>query len=305
MAKEKTKRCGIVSIVGRPNSGKSTLLNNILGEKVAIVSDIPQTTRYQIRGILNDDRGQIIFIDTPGMHRPRNRLGVCLVRQIEQAIQGCDLIVHLVDTTKPPGDEESLVIDRIKDFSGPIILGLNKIDLRPVFLNAYIEIWEKAKAKKVEEMTDSFILIPISALKGINLNELTAIIFKFLPERPLLYPQDIISDFPQRLALADIIREKLFYLMRQEIPHSLAVYIEEIQPRSNNLIYIRAIILIERDSQKSIVIGKDGRILKEIGELARLEIETLLEKKIFLETHVKVKPGWQQDPLILRQLGYG
>jgi len=305
MAKEKTKRCGIVSIVGRPNSGKSTLLNNILGEKVAIVSDIPQTTRYQIRGILNDDRGQIIFIDTPGMHRPRNRLGVCLVRQIEQAIQGCDLIVHLVDTTKPPGDEESLVIDRIKDFSGPIILGLNKIDLRPVFLNAYIEIWEKAKAKKVEEMTDSFILIPISALKGINLNELTAIIFKFLPEGPLLYPQDIISDFPQRLALADIIREKLFYLMRQEIPHSLAVYIEEIQPRSNNLIYIRAIILIERDSQKSIVIGKDGRILKEIGELARLEIETLLEKKIFLETHVKVKPGWQQDPLILRQLGYG
>jgi len=305
MDKEKTKRCGIVSIVGRPNSGKSTLLNNILGEKVAIVSDIPQTTRYQIRGILNDDRGQIIFIDTPGMHRPRNRLGVCLVRQIEQAIQGCDLIVHLVDTTKPPGDEESLVIDRIKDFSGPIILGLNKIDLRPVFLNAYIEIWEKAKAKKVEEMTDSFILIPISALKGINLNELTAIIFKFLPEGPLLYPQDIISDFPQRLALADIIREKLFYLMRQEIPHSLAVYIEEIQPRSNNLIYIRAIILIERDSQKSIVIGKDGRILKEIGELARLEIETLLEKKIFLETHVKVKPGWQQDPLILRQLGYG
>jgi GTP-binding protein Era len=296
--------CGVAAIIGRPNTGKSTLLNRILDEKVAIVSKIPQTTRYKIRGIYTDQRGQIVFIDTPGMHIPRHQMGKYMLRQIDDAIATCDLIIHLVDATKSLGEEEQLVIDKIKDSKVPIILGLNKIDINPKFLNDYIEAWEEAKGKKITELTDSLKLIPLSALSGTNLDKLMEVIFDTLPEGEMLYPKDMLTDLPERLAIADIIREKLFELLRQEIPHSLAVYIEEMQPRSHKLIYIRAIILIERESQKSIIIGKQGEFLKETGSRAREEIEKLLEKKVFLETFVKVKPHWRQDHQILKQLGY-
>ena len=296
--------CGVVAIIGRPNTGKSTLLNHILQEKVAIVSKIPQTTRYKIKGIFTDPRGQIVFIDTPGMHIPKHSMGKYMLRQIDDAIAACDLLIHLVDTTKPLGEEERLVIEKIKDAKIPIVLGLNKIDVNPKFLNDYIEAWEEAKNKKVTELTDNFKLIPLSALSGTNLDKLLEVIFQTLPQGEMLYPKDMLTDLPQRLAIADIIREKLFELLRQEIPHSLAVYIEAMQPRSHKLIYIRAIILIERESQKSIIIGKQGEFLKEAGSRAREEIEKLLEKKIFLETFVKVKPHWRQDHQILKQLGY-
>jgi GTP-binding protein Era len=196
------------------------------------------------------------------------------------------------------------VLEKIRHIKIPIILGLNKIDLRPIFLDNYIKLWEEIKGKKITEMDKDLILMPLSALAGINIDRLIDTIFAFLPEGDLLYPSDAITDLPQRLAIADIIREKLFNLMHKEVPHSLAVYIEEMQPRKNRLIYIRAVILIERESQRSIVIGRDGRVLKEVGRFSRLEIESLLEKKVFLETFVKVEPNWRNDPNILRELGY-
>lgn len=300
----KMLHCGIVAIVGRPNTGKSTLLNAILGEKLAIVSKIPQTTRYKIRGILTDQRGQAIFIDTPGLYLTKHRLGTLMMRQINEAIDDSDVIIHLVDTNKPPGQEERRVIEKIKKTKAKVILGLNKIDLKPIFLDTYIKLWEEAKNKKADQMADDFILMPLSALSGTNIDKLREVIFSKLPESELLYPQDIVSDFPQRLALADIIREKLFNLMRNEIPHSLAVYVDETTPRKEKLVYIHAMILIERASQKAIIIGKDGRVLKEVGKVARQEIEQLLGKKVFLEMQVKVKPNWRQDPQMLKELGY-
>jgi len=297
------KKCGIVTIVGRPNTGKSTLLNTILEEKITIVSPVPQTTRKSIRGIFTDERGQIVFVDTPGMHISPHKLGKLLIKEIDASLEGIDLVIHLVDTTRAPGREEELLVEKLKNLKIPIILGLNKIDLRPVFLDNYIKLWEEVKQKKAQEMLDELILMPLSALKGINVDKLLENIFTLLPCGPLLYPEDIVCDFPQKLAIADLIREKLFMLMKEEIPHSLAVYIEEMRPEKK-CIYIRAIILVERDSQKAIVIGKDGSILKEVGQKARQDIEEILEKKVFLETYVKVKPNWREDPLILKELGY-
>ncbi|MFA4984838.1 MAG: GTPase Era [Candidatus Omnitrophota bacterium] len=296
--------CGTATIVGRPNTGKSTLLNAILGEKVSIVSDVPQTTRYQIRGIFTDKRGQIVFIDTPGMHLGQERFGTLMARHIEEALGSCDVIIYLIDTNDAPGREESFLMERLKDVKVPLILGLNKVDLKATFLDTYIKLWEQIKGRGAGEMTDSLVLMPLSGLQGTNVSALTDAVFKFLPVRELFYPEDIVSDFPQRLALADIIREKLFNVMRQEIPHFLAVYVDEIEPRSPKLTFIRAVILVERDSQKRIVVGRDGRVLKQIGQLAREEIEGLLGKKVFLETQVKVKTGWRENHDILHQLGH-
>ncbi|MGE5197027.1 MAG: GTPase Era, partial [Deltaproteobacteria bacterium] len=285
-------------------TGKSTLLNTILGEKVSIVSAVPQTTRYKIKGIFTDQRGQIVFIDTPGMHITKSSMGSYLARQIDEAIEDCDLIIHLVDASKAPGREERLMVEKLKGAKAKIILGLNKIDLKPVFLDTYIKLWEDTKEKKAQDMPEDFILIPLSGLKGVNTDKLVEVIFAHLAEGPMLYPDGVVSDFPQRLAIADIIREKLFFLMRQEVPYSLAVYVDEMQPRSNKLTYISAVILVETESQKMIVIGRNGQILKEIGQQARMELETLLEKKIFLETRVKVHPNWQQDPNMLKELAF-
>ncbi|MCM8792173.1 MAG: GTPase Era [Candidatus Omnitrophica bacterium] len=297
------KKCGIVTIVGRPNTGKSTLLNTILKEKVAIVSSALQTTRNRLRGIFTEERGQIVFVDTPGMHITKYLLGKFMLREIQEALEGIDLVIHLVDTTRPPGKEENMLIDKLKNLKIPIILGLNKIDLRPVFFDDYIKLWEETKQKKAQDLIDELVLLPLSALRGVNVDKLIDTIFNLLPYREFLYPEDIISDFPQRLFIADIIREKLFLLMKEEIPHSIAVYVEELKERKN-IFFIRAIILVERDSQKAMVIGKEGSVLKKIGQSARKELEELLEKKIYLETHVKVKPGWKEDPLILKELGY-
>ena len=300
----KSKHCGIVAIVGRPNTGKSTLMNNILGEKVSIVSSVAQTTRYSIRGILTDERGQIVFIDTPGMHHPKSRMSKLLVKQIDEAVTGCDIIIHLVDVTEAPGQEEAMIVDKIKGAKAKIILGLNKIDLKAVFLDSYMKLWEQARGKKIEEMPEEIILMPLSGLRGTNVDKLVGSIFENLPEGEMLYPPDILSDFPQRLAIADIIREKLFFLMHKEVPYSIAVYVDEMVPRSKKLVYIRAVILVERETQRQIVIGKDGAILKEAGLKSREEIEGLLEKKVFLETFVKVKPGWQEDLGMLKQLAF-
>jgi len=297
-------RSGIVAIVGRPNVGKSTLLNKILGEKVAIVSAIPQTTRNSIRGIFNHSRGQIVFVDTPGIHFPSHKLGKHMVNWAKEAIAGSDLVIHLVDTNEPPGEEEELAVEQLKDLKAPVVLGLNKIDLGAKFIPRYIELWEAKKKKPIKELDESLILFTLSGLKGTNIDKLVELIFSHLPKGPALYPEDLLSDIPMRFAVAEIIREKLFALLRQEIPHHLAVLVEEMIERTGKLTYIKAHILVEKDSQKIIVVGKHGNILKEAGEKARKEIEVILEKKVYLELWVKVEAGWRQDPLLLKRLGY-
>lgn len=297
------KRCGVVAIVGRTNTGKSTLLNNILGKKVAIVSKIPQTTRNIIRGILTEKSGQIVFVDTPGIHKPKHRLGKYMNILAEDSAGGADLIIHLVDSSERVGEEEEMVVHYLKAASAPIVLALNKIDLGGKFVPEYLKLWEEKKGKTVQELGDALIVIPISALKGTNIDRLLEVLFSHLPEGPELYPQGVISDFPERLTYADIIREKLFECMREELPYSIGVLVDEIAERSKKLTYIRADILVERDSQKAMVIGAQGKVMKNVGSLARKELEGALGRKVYLELNVKVRQGWRQDTEILRQMG--
>lgn len=299
----KNLRCGMVSIIGRPNVGKSTLLNKIVGEKVAIVSRVPQTTRNQIRGIYNDERGQIIFIDTPGLHLGHDKLDKFMNQSAGGTIAEADCIIYLADVSRRIGQEEQNIAQRLVPVKVPLILVLNKIDLKKDLIPDYIAMWERAKGMTVNEMKN-FTLLPISSQKGINVDKLIDIIFDYLPQGPLLYPLDIISDAPQKMVIADIVREKLFEMMREEIPHSLSVVVEDMQPRRNKVTHIKALILVERDSQKEIVIGKNGSVLKQAGTLARVELEDLLETKVFLELYVKVHKKWRDDASLLQDMGY-
>lgn len=294
----------MVSIIGRPNTGKSTLLNAIVDEKIAIVSSVPQTTRSRIRGIYNDKRGQIIFIDTPGLHLPQDRLGAWMNSTAEGTMHEADCIIYLVDANKPTGQEEEMIVSRLKNIKTPVILGLNKVDLNGKRADEYISLWEKVKGKPITEMK-SFVLLPLSGETRYNIDTLISLIFEFLPVGPALYPTDIVSDMPQKMAIADIIREKLFAMMREEVPHSLAVNVEEITLKQKKVTYIRAEILVERDSQKEIVIGKGGQVLKKVGTLARIELEELLESKVFLDLNVKWQKKWRDDDTVLQDLGYG
>jgi GTPase len=297
-------RCGFVAVVGRPNVGKSTLVNNILGRKIAIVSAVPQTTRTKIRGIYNEKRGQIIFIDTPGMHLAADQLGKYMNTSSQESINDSDVVVHLADTRRMTGREEKIVVDRLKRLNKPVILGLNKIDLKGKYLPQYLELWEHALGKPFQELGQRITAVPISGLTGTNLDQLLDEIFHRLPAGEALYPVDAFSDIPQKTAIEDIIREKFLNLLREELPFSLAVLVEEITHRTNKLTYIRAKILVERDSQKEIVIGKDGHILKQVGTLARQELEKLLNTKVFLETHVSAEKKWRENARILQELGY-
>ncbi len=300
---EKKLRCGMVSIVGRPNTGKSTLLNRIIGEKVAIVSNVPQTTRNRIRGIYTDDRGQVIFIDTPGLVMGKDKFDQVLKRAALGTLPDADCIIHLVDTNEHVGREEEALVAQLKDRKAPVILGLNKVDLKGKYIHEYIALWERIKGKPVGDLK-SFVLLPLSGKDGTHIEKLLEILFEILPEGPMLYPEDIVCDVPRKMVMADIIREKLFHILRQEVPHSIAVVIESAEPQRNKTLRIRAVILVERDSQKEIVIGKGGSVLKKAGTLARQELEELLGAKIFLETHVKLKKNWREDLSLLQELGY-
>ncbi|HLD70000.1 MAG TPA: GTPase Era [Candidatus Omnitrophota bacterium] len=295
-------RCGMVSIVGRPNVGKSTLLNTILNEKVTIVSKVPQTTRRQMRGIYNDERGQIIFIDTPGLYLGKDKLDQLLMKTAFSTTQDVDCVIHLVDTSEPTGMEERAVVQRLSRVLVPIILGLNKIDLKGKFLPEYISLWESLKGKSVQEM-ERFVLLPLSGKDRTNIERLLEILFDFLPKGPALYPTDTICDIPRKIAIADIIREKFLNVMREEIPHSLAVVVETLQLKRNRLVYISALIYVERESQKEIVIGKNGDVLKKIGTLARQELEELLGGKVFLDLRVKLQKKWRDDLSFLHEMG--
>lgn len=300
----KKLKSGTVSIVGRPNVGKSTLLNSIVGEKVSITSQIPQTTRQQIRGIYTDERGQIVFIDTPGLHLGGDRLDKFMNKSSLDAIHGVDVVIHMVDTTRQVGQEEKYVVSRLKNVKTPIIVGLNKVDVgKGKYLAEYIKLWEDTTGKTVQELSN-ITLLPLSALNGTNVEKLLDLLFEQLPQGPLLYPEDIITDMPQRLAMADLIREKLFHLTREEVPHSIAVRIERVAPKKGKVLHIKALIMVERDTQKEIVIGKKGAVLKEVGTQARVDLEDLLEQKVFLELYVKSAKNWRDDPIQLEEMGY-
>jgi len=294
----------MVSIVGRPNVGKSTLLNAIIGEKVSIVSQVPQTTRQQIRGIYTDERGQIVFIDTPGLHIGGDRLDKFMHRSSLSTLQGVDVIIHLVDASEHTGQEEQYVVNQLKNLEVPIIVGLNKVDYaKGKYIPEYIKLWEDSTGKPIQELTN-LTLLPLSALKGTNVEKLLDMLFEFLPTGPLLYPEDVITDLPQGMAMADLIREKLFRVMRQEVPHSIAVRIESAQPKKGKVMHIKALITVDRDTQKEIVIGKKGAVLKEVGTQARADLEELLGQKVFLEMYVKTARNWRDDPVQLEEMGY-
>lgn len=304
MSEEAQKfKSGIVSIVGRPNVGKSTLLNKIVGEKIAIVSKIPQTTRNQIRGMYNDERGQIVFIDTPGFHFETDNLDRFMNSAVTSTIDGVDCLIYLVDPTRRIGREEENIAAKVKDAKVPIILGLNKVDMKSARPDVYIEFLEKVMEKPVQEM-GNVSLVALSGERGTNVDKLIDVILEFLPEGPPLYDTDTITDLPQKMAVADIIREKFLQRLRQELPHAIGIFIEQMRPIKGNTLYIKTLVYVETNSQKEIVIGKNGKNLKEVGTQARVELEQLLEQKVFIEFFVKCNKHWRDNIGILQELGY-
>lgn len=291
-------KSGFITVIGRPNVGKSTLINKIIGQKIAIMSDKPQTTRSRIQCILTQDDAQFIFLDTPGIHKPKFKLGEYMLKAAEGTLKEVDAIFFVIDATEKFGGGEKYILERLSTTDKPTILVINKIDL--IDREKILPIIAEYSARK-----DFAAIVPISAATGNNVDELLNEAKKFLPEGPKYYPADMVTDQPERLIVAEIIREKILHVTEDEVPHSVAVDIEEITPRKNSATYVRAVIYVERDSQKGILIGKGGELLKNIGKNARPEIEMLLGKKIFLDLWVKVKRGWRNSTGAIQSLGLG
>lgn len=290
-------KSGFVSIIGRPNVGKSTLINKLIGAKIAIVSDKPQTTRTRIQGILTKDEGQIIFVDTPGIHKPKHLLGEYMLQISTQSLSEVDVIYYMTDASRPFGAGEQYIIEQLKSSQIPVFLVVNKIDL--------------VSDQQLKEFVRPFYgqmnfaeYIPISAANGTNLPDLLEKTLQYLPEGPLYYPADDLTDQPVSFIVAELIREKALILTRDEVPHSLAVVVEEFRNQGTGKIYIRAVIHTERDSQKAIIIGKNGQMLKKIGAESRIDVEKMLETSVYLDLWVKVKKNWRDNENNLNQLGY-
>ena len=290
-------KSGFVSIVGRPNSGKSTLLNHLVGEKVSIVSDKPQTTRHVVRGIVTRPEGQIVFLDTPGIHKPIHRMNERMMKSVRDAMGDVDLILLIVDASASFGRGDEFTLELLKPVATKKFLLLNKID-RVAKKNLLPLMDRYSKAGSFEE------IIPISALTGENVDSLVGQILEHLPEGPMFYPADQISDQHERSIAAEMIREKLIVFTEEEMPYSTAVVIDRFE-EDEKLHRIFASIFVERESQKAIVIGKAGQKLKQIGTEARLELEAFFGRKIFLELHVKVRKHWRDDEGMLKSLGLG
>ncbi len=294
MAKAKEFRSGFISIVGRPNVGKSTLLNALLGEKIAIISDKPQTTRNRILGIVNVPHAQLVFMDTPGIHKPMHRMNEFMVRTALATYNEVDVILMLVEATEQPGGGDRYIIETLKDVKTPVFLLINKIDLV-----------EKERLLPLIQQYSSLYpfaeIVPVSALQG-DVGGLVDTIVRRLPPGPRYFPEDQLTDQPERFIVAELVREKIFELTKEEIPYSTAVVIEEMKEEPA-LTRITAVIYVERDSQKGILIGRGGAMLKQIGSLARQDAEKLLGTKIFLQLWVKVKKGWREDDNMLKNLG--
>ncbi len=291
-------KSGFVSIIGRPNVGKSTFLNRVIGQKIAIMSDKPQTTRNKIQGVYTTEDVQTIFIDTPGIHKPKHKLGDFMMKVATNALREVDAILFMVNVTEPKGKGDDFIIEKLKELDTPIILVMNKVDL--IHPNDIPPIIESYKNE-----LEFAAVVPISALQGNNVGPVLEEIAKILPEGPMYYPADQVTDHPERFIISEMIREKVLQKTRDEVPHSIAVAIDQIKTRENgNMVDVHATILIERDSQKGIIIGKRGALLKEIGSEARTDIEMLLGTKVYLNLWVKVQKDWRNKAGQLRELGF-
>lgn len=289
---------GFVSIIGRPNVGKSTLMNNIIGEKIAIMSSKPQTTRNQIQAIYTTDNCQIIFIDTPGMHKPKSKLGNYMVKSAETTFSNVDVILYLIEPYEKIKDSDMRIIEKLQCTQTPVFLVINKIDT--------VQKEELLKVMDAYSKMLSFAeIIPVSALKGDNKGLLLDAIGKYLPEGPKYFPEDMITDQPERQIVAELIREKALKLLQEEIPHGIAVEITSMKKRDKNeIIDIDATVYCERDSHKGIIIGKQGSMLKKIGSNARFDIERLLGSPVNLQIWIKVKKDWRDSDFLLKNFGY-
>lgn len=289
-------KSGFVGLIGRPNVGKSTLINNIIGTKIAIISNKPQTTRNIIQGIYNDEESQIVFVDTPGIHKPNHKLGQYLNKQAYYSIDDVDVIMMLTDVSEPLGAGDKYVIEKLKEVNKPVILILNKIDKIPR---------EKILTKIVEykDLYNFSEIIPISALTSINVDDVIKTCKKYLPESVKFFDDDTITNKSNKFLISEMIREKIFLLTEEEVPHSTSCYIEKIE-KSKNSINIIATIVVDRDSLKRIIIGKQGAMIKKIGTMARYDIEQLLKKKVYLDLHVRTIEKWRDKEKYLSEFGY-
>ncbi len=292
------KKSGFVTLIGRPNVGKSTLMNHLIGQKIAITSRKPQTTRNRIQTVYTDDRGQIVFVDTPGIHKAKNKLGEYMVKVAQNTLNEVDVVLWLVEPTTFIGAGERHIAEQLKTVKTPVILVINKIDTVkkteiPAFIEAYKDIVDFAE------------IVPLSALRNVNTDVLTEQIFKYLPYGPMFYDEDTVTDQPQRQIAAEMIREKALRSLSEEIPHGIAVAIDQMKFRPDgSLVDIDATIICERDSHKGIIIGKGGAMLKKIGSEARRDIENMLECKVNLKLWVKVKKDWRDSDFLMKNFGY-
>ena len=290
-------KSGFVTFIGRPNVGKSTLMNHIIGQKIAITSNKPQTTRNRIQTVYTDKRGQIVFVDTPGIHKAKNKLGEYMVGAAEKTINEVDVICFIVEPTTYIGAGEQHIIEKLKKVSVPKILVINKVDtVKKEEILPVIDCYSKE--------LDFDEIIPVSARNGNNVDDLVDSIFKYLTYGPMFYDEDTVTDQPMRQIAAELIREKALRLLDDEIPHGIAVVIEQMKERSNGIIDIEASIVCERESHKGIIIGKGGSMLKKIGTVARREIENMMETKVNLQLWVKVRKEWRDSELYMKNYGY-
>lgn len=294
---DKKFHSGFAALVGRPNVGKSTLMNALLGEKISIVSAHAQTTRNKITGVWNGDNSQVVFLDTPGMHKPQSKLGEAIRQSTMDALDEVDMIVFLCACNDPLGAGDRYILSLLKDRKVPVILALSKTDL----------ISKEEVLKKIVQYSKIYPfaeIIPLSAKTGENLDELMECVVKYMPEGPKYFPDDMVTDQPERNIVQEIVREKLLTRTRDEVPHAIGVFTEEFSERDNGKVYIRCTIYVERDSQKRIIIGKKGSVLKAAGQEAREEIQSLIGAPVFLDLWVKVSKDWKNKDYILRELGY-
>ena len=291
-------KSGFVALIGRPNVGKSTLMNHIIGQKIAITSNKPQTTRNKIQTVYTDERGQIIFLDTPGIHKAKNKLGEYMVNVAERTLKDVDVILWLVEASDYIGVGEQHILEVLSEIKKPVILAINKMD---ALKNQDEVLLIMEKFSKLRDFTE---IVPVSALKGVNMGELLKVLYQYLPEGPLYYDEDTVTDQPMRQIAAELIREKALRLLKDEIPHGIAVEIDKMSTRKGGLTDIEATIVCERDSHKGIVIGKGGAMLKRIGTAARKDIEDMMEGQVNLKLWVKVRKEWRDSDIQMKNFGY-
>lgn len=295
---ENIYKSGFVTLIGRPNVGKSTLMNHLIGQKIAITSDKPQTTRNRIQTVYTDERGQIIFLDTPGIHKAKNKLGEYMVSVAEHTLKEVDVVLWLVEPTTFIGAGERHIAEQLQNVKTPVILVINKIDT----IKNQDEILEFISAYK--DVCNFAEIVPVSALKDKNTDLMLDLIYQYLPGGPQYYDEDTVTDQPMRQIAAELIREKALRLLSDEIPHGIAVTIEKMSERKNGMMDIEATIICERDSHKGIIIGKGGAMLKRIGSAARREIENLMDTQVNLQIWVKVRKEWRDSELYMKNYGY-